>query len=89
MNLAFPSREFDDAVAAICHGLATEEQMRALNELLRTHATARDEYLLRVELHSRLASDPNLFTSTSANAADAALEGVGMSSARNIIPLPP
>ncbi len=29
--LRFPSREFDDAVAAVCHGDASEEQAQALN----------------------------------------------------------
>jgi hypothetical protein len=60
MSIVFPSGEFDDAVAAVCHGLAIDEQMRLLNELLRTNSAARDEYLLRVELHARLASDPDL-----------------------------
>ena len=63
MTLAFPSREFDEAVSAVCHGLASDEQMRALNELLRTDSAARDEYILRLELHSRLASEPDLFAS--------------------------
>ena len=61
MKLAFPSREFDDAVAAVCHGSASDEQARALNELLRSHPAARDESILRVELHSRLSSEPDLF----------------------------
>src|SRR5687767_2047431 len=61
MIIAFPSREFDEAVAAVCRGLASEEQARAMNELLRGDASARDEYILRLELHSRLASDPDLF----------------------------
>lgn len=61
MTLSFPSPEFDDAVAAVCHGCATEAEMLALNELLRSDALARDEYLLRVELHTRLASDRDLF----------------------------
>jgi hypothetical protein len=61
MNLHFPSPEFDDAVAGVCHGTATEVQMRALNPLLRSDSRARDEYLLRVELHTRLASDPDSF----------------------------
>lgn len=61
MNLSFPSQEFDDVVAAVCHGSATEVEMRALNGLLRSSPGARDEYLLRVELHARLASDPDLF----------------------------
>jgi hypothetical protein len=68
MTLSFPSPEFDDAVAAVCHGSATDAEMRALNELLRDDAGARDEYLLRVELHTRLASEPDLF----ANLADVA-----------------
>ena len=61
MKIAFPSPEFDEAVAAVCHGSASEEQLRALNELLRSDAAARDEYILRLELHSRLASEPDLF----------------------------
>lgn len=64
----FPSAEFDDAVAAVCHGTATEAEMGALNELLRTHPTARDEYLLLIELHARLASDPDLFVQEDAAA---------------------
>lgn len=70
MSLLFPSPEFDDAVAAVCHGAATEEQAQALNGLLRNDARARDEYILRVELHSQLASEPDLFLS--AAVADAA-----------------
>ncbi len=62
MTLSFPSTEFDDAAAAVCHGSATEAEMRALNELLRNDARARDEYLLRIELHTRLASDRDLFS---------------------------
>lgn len=61
MSLAFPSRSFDDAVAAVCHGTASDEQVRALNALLRQDPAARDGYLVRVELHARLASDPDLF----------------------------
>jgi hypothetical protein len=68
MSLAFPSPEFDHAVAAVCDGSATDEQMRELNELLRRDSIARDEYILRLELHSRLASDRNLFASKSAEA---------------------
>jgi hypothetical protein len=60
MTLSFPSPEFDNAVAAVCHGSATEAEMRALNALLRSDPSARDEYLIRVELHTRLASDPDL-----------------------------
>ena len=62
MILCFPSPEFDNAVAAVCHGLATESEMQALNELLRNKSGARDEYLLRVEMHARLASNPDLFS---------------------------
>jgi hypothetical protein len=68
LKIAFPSREFDDAVAAVCNGLVSEEQARALNETLRSDPAARDEYILRVELHSRLAADPDLFASASADA---------------------
>ena len=69
MKIAFPSREFDEAVAAVCHGSASDEQMRGLNELLRSDSAARDEYILRLELHSRLASEPDLFASVSDEAA--------------------
>ena len=75
MKLAFPSREFDEAVAAVCHGSASDEQMRELNQLLRNDSAARDEYILRLELHSRLASDPDLFVSTEQEASEASLTG--------------
>ena len=64
MKIGFPSPEFDDVVASVCHGSATDEHARALNELLRGNAGARDEYILRLELHSRLASDADLFAAT-------------------------
>jgi hypothetical protein len=67
MKIEFPSREFDDAVAAVCHDAASDEQVRALNELLRSDAAARDEYILRLELHSRLASEPDLFALANEN----------------------
>jgi len=73
MTLLFPSPEFDDAVAAVCHGSAAEAEMRALNEVLRSDAGARDEYLMRVELHARLASEPDLFAQSAE-----AVPGVGM-----------
>ncbi|MCI0747514.1 MAG: FecR domain-containing protein [Verrucomicrobia subdivision 3 bacterium] len=69
MKLTFPSREFDDAAAAVCHDAASDEQVRALNDLLRSDAAARDEYILRLELHSRLASEPDLFALTNENEA--------------------
>ena len=88
MNLSFPSRDFDDAVAAVCHGLAGDEQMRALNELLRANSAARDDYLLRVELHARLASHRDLFASNSVKAADAMAASIDRRNAGNIIPRP-
>ena len=62
MTLSFPSTEFDDVVAAACHASTTEAEMRALNSLLKSNSIARDEYLWRVELHTRLASEPGLFS---------------------------
>jgi len=48
--------------------------MEALNELLRTDSGARDEYVLLVELHSRLASETCLFAvAEAAGAAEAAV----------------
>ena len=69
MKIEFPSREFDDAAAAVCDDSASDEQVRALNELLRSDAAARDEYILRLELHSRLASEPDLFALPNENKA--------------------
>lgn len=63
MKIEFPSRDFDDAVASVCHGTASGEQSKALNELLRQDAAAQDEYIIRLELHSRLASEASLFSS--------------------------
>lgn len=80
MKLGFPSREFDEAVADVCHGSISEDQARALNELLRRDPRARDEYILRIELHSRLASEPDLFVAA-AQETSAALQ--------NVIPLSP
>lgn len=65
MSLTFPSPGFDDAVAALCHGTASDGQLEGLHRLLRENPAARDEYLLRVELHARLASEPDLFASAS------------------------
>lgn len=79
MNLLFPSPEFDNAVAAICHGTASDEHARAMNQLLRRDPAARDEYILRIELHSRLASEPDLFASAQGSSA----------SPENILPLVP
>jgi hypothetical protein len=89
MNMGFPSRDFDAAVAAVCHGLASDEQTRSLNERLRASPAARDEYLLRVELHARLASDPKLFFSGSTESDDAEVTSLGSRSTGNIIPLLP
>lgn len=69
MNLPFPSDEFDELVADICHGQATDEQVQSLSDLLHQDLAARDEYLWRVELHSRLASDPDLFAAAESDAA--------------------
>ncbi|MDB6154659.1 MAG: putative LamG domain protein jellyroll fold domain protein [Chthoniobacteraceae bacterium] len=84
MKLCFPSPEFDDAVAEVCHGSVSEEQARALNALLRGDPAARDEYIFRLELHSRLASDPDLFLPTEEGATPSG--GIG-ASAQNVIPL--
>ena len=87
MNMVFPSREFDDSVAAVCHGLASVEQMRSLHELLRASPAARDEYLLRVELHAGLASDPDLFASASAEATDTEVASFRSRSTGNFVSL--
>src|SRR5687768_977546 len=75
MSIGFPSPEFDDAVAAVCHGRMSDDQARALNDLLRGDSAARDEYILRLELHSRLASQLDLFTSAATGENEAAAGG--------------
>ncbi|RYD27846.1 MAG: hypothetical protein EOP86_23950 [Verrucomicrobiaceae bacterium] len=72
MPLAFPSSEFDDAVAAVCHGLVSADQAQALNALLRQNPAARDEYILRIELHSRLAGQRESFITGTCGADGAA-----------------
>lgn len=52
----FPSTEFDDAVAALCHGTVSDQALAELHELLRIEKHAQDEYLWRVEVHGELAS---------------------------------
>ncbi len=89
MNLGFPSPEFDEAVAAVCHGSVSEEQARALNELLRSHAAARDEYIVRVELHVRLASDSDLFAVMTSQSGGDSRPGSFRESPRKVGPLRP
>ena len=57
-GMRFPSAEFDDAVAAACHGRGSDREVQQLHELLAADAAARDEYLWRVELHGYLATAP-------------------------------
>lgn len=54
--MKYPSSNFDNAVAAVCHGTIHDDCLASLHELLRVDADARDEYLWRVELHGELAS---------------------------------
>lgn len=54
--MKFPSAEFDDAVAAACHGTIGEELLADLISLIRRDEAACDEYLLRTTIHSQLAS---------------------------------
>ncbi|MDA1039993.1 MAG: hypothetical protein O3A37_06875 [Planctomycetota bacterium] len=58
--MRFPSPEFDDAVAATCHGIADEQTLAALCGLLQADDAALDEYLLRTELHATLLTSPQL-----------------------------
>ncbi len=87
MRLAYPSREFDETVAAVCHGTASDPQICSLNALLRTDAAARDEYILRVEVHARLASDPDLFAALTADSRVAASADHASSLSPSVVPL--
>lgn len=86
MRFRFPSPEFDDAVAGVCHGSATEVEMRGLNELLRENPNARDQYLLKVEFHSRLASNPDLFSGIGAVAANLSVPAISAGNRPDIFP---
>lgn len=88
MTLAFPSHDYDEAVAAICHGTFSEEQARALNELLRSHPAARDEYVLRVELHARLTSEQDLFMPPALESSEAGMPGRGIGLTQQEVRLP-
>ncbi len=89
MKLFFPSPEFDDVVSGVCHGSATEAELRALNELLRSHPSARDEYLFQVEVHSRLASNPDLFSQFGDTAATVSLRAMNVGDRGNTVSLNP
>ena len=58
--MKFPSAEFDDAVAAACHGTADDNTLTALGQLLHDDDTALNEYLLRTELHATLLTSAHL-----------------------------
>jgi hypothetical protein len=60
-------------------------EMRALNELLRGDPRARDEYLIRVEVHSRLASEPDFFLQTRTAAAGEGTQPIRLAGERNHI----
>jgi Concanavalin A-like lectin/glucanases superfamily/FecR protein len=89
MRISFPSPGFDDTVAAVCHGSATEAEMCALNTLLRNNPSARDEYLLRVELHTRLSSSPDLFSQAAYAAGGSRAPGISAGDRRNVLHLNP
>jgi hypothetical protein len=59
--MRFPSDEFDAAVAATCHGTASEELLTELTAVLRDQAASLDEYLWQKEIHARLATGHEFF----------------------------
>ena len=89
MDVTFPSPEFTNAVAAVCHGSAAEGEMRALNELLRGDPRAREEYLFQVELHSRLASTPDLFSQVGDVSVSLSLAAMKAGNRDHVVPLKP
>ena len=86
MKIEFPSSEFDDAVAAVCHGMVSEDQGQALNKLLRNDAAALDEYIIRLELNSCLASEPDLFASAESHQDSVFIGADGMIPEANELP---
>jgi hypothetical protein len=69
--MRFPSDEFDAAVAATCHGTASEELLAELTAVLRDEPAALDEYLWQKEIHSRLATGHEFFVHDLLRAEDA------------------
>jgi hypothetical protein len=59
--MRFPSDEFDAAVAATCHGTASEELLTELTAVLRDEPAALDDYLWQKEIHARLATGHEFF----------------------------
>ncbi len=59
--MKLPRKEFDRLVSGVCDGTADKAQLRQLSDLLRSDKDARDQYLISVDLHAILASDPTLF----------------------------
>lgn len=88
MNITFPSPEFDEVVAAVCHGAVSDEQARTLNALLRGNPVARDEYILRLEIHARLASEPDLLSRAELDATNTLHVGFGLANPQEVSSLP-
>ena len=59
--MRFPSDEFDTAVAATCHGTASEQLLTELTAVLRDEPAALDDYLWQKEIHARLATGHEFF----------------------------
>ncbi|MGE3310539.1 MAG: LamG-like jellyroll fold domain-containing protein [Limisphaerales bacterium] len=89
MTIVFPSPEFDDAVAAVCHGTVSAEQAEALRDVLLRDLPARDEYIRRVQLHAYLASEPELFAGHAAAVAAEADSAVAPGSGPIVVPTSP
>jgi hypothetical protein len=58
--MRFPSTEFDDVVAAACHGTADEAHLVELAGLLAGNDAALEAYITRAELHASLLTWPGL-----------------------------
>lgn len=58
-SVKFPSAEFNDAVAAACHGTADASCFDALGRLLAENDAALDAYIRRTELHAALLTTPD------------------------------
>lgn len=59
--MRFPSDEFDAAVAATCHGMASEGLLDELSAVLRVNPAALDDYVWQKEIHARLATGHDFF----------------------------
>lgn len=75
--MKFPSPEFDEAVAAACHGTADAGCLDAIGRLLAENDAALEAYIKRTELHAALLTTPDFVLPVDPALLDAVGDGEG------------